>query len=151
MTLSDYAELASILASGATVLIAFWVFLWTIRSEKNNQRRQSNNEMQTYNLAVLQDDNLLKMEAENHPFGYMELEDARKMYRYFLWMTVADNLSKSIDKKFLDKSLLETRFANQARVSFPDRKFIEDNVFPRGYEQDLIDRFRKHWDAIEVK
>lgn len=151
MTLSDYADLSTIIASVATVLIAFWVFLWTKRSERNNQRRQSNNEMQTYNLAVLQDDKLLQMEADNHPYGDIGLEDARKMYQYFLWINVADSLRKAAENGLLDENVAEARFKNQARIAYPDRAFLETHVFPRGYEPDLIEAFRKHWKVVEIR
>lgn len=149
MTLAELADSFSIVASVATVFVALWVFLWTRRNEANNQLRHGNNEMQSYNLTVLGDDRLLEMEAENHPFGEIELEDARKMYRYFLWMNVADNIRRASKAGLLDKNYAEARFTNQARIAFPDREFLEAHVFPRGYEPDLIEAFRKRWSKMD--
>jgi len=149
MTLTDISDIFSIIASVATVFIALWVFLWTQRSEKNNQRRHSNNEMQTFNLAVLQDDNLLQIEADRHPFGEIGLDGARKMYQHFLWLNITDNIRKASKNGLLDKAVAEARFANQALLTYPDRDFLEKHVFPRGYETDFIEAFRKRWNVIE--
>lgn len=149
MTLESISDVFAIVGSVAAATIALQVYFWTRRSEKNNQRRHSNNEMQTYNLTVLQDDKLLQMEADNHPYGEIGVEDARKMYRYFVWINIADNMRKSAENNLLDRDLAQSRLDNQARIAFPDRDFLETHVFPRGYEADLVEAFRKRWRTIE--
>lgn len=97
---------------------------------------------------ILADEKLLKIEAENHPkeLGKIEVENVRKMYLYFCWLNMADNIVRARDEKMIDASQANARLTNISKVLSSDASFIEKHVFPRGYtRQPVIEAVSKQW------
>lgn len=148
LDLASISDIAGIVTAIASLAIGWMVYNYTQKSDKNSQSRQLNLEMQTFNQMILFDDKLLKIEAENHPpeLGKIDFEDARKMYLYFSWINMADNIVRARDNDLMDHSLADARLSNLSRVLAADSKFIRQHVLPRGYiAQPVIKELTRHW------
>jgi len=103
------------------------------------------------NNTVLSDNDLLKIEAENHPFGVVNEADMKRIYHYFNWLNVSVYIYNAHKIGIADKELRDTRLRNHALITFRDREFIRIHVFPRGYGDDFVRVFESHWNALEKK
>lgn len=151
MTFSEIADAASIVTAIATAIIAYRVFIWSKSTEIANQSRQTNNEWQSFNQMVLEDNELLQLEADLHPYGKLDRSGAKKMYFYFMWVNLADNTLRARKLGRIDDDLAEERLRNQALVTYLDRGFIEQHVFSRGYQRDVCREFRERWQELDTK
>ena len=58
----------------------------------------------------------------------------------------------SLDKnELLENKDVDREISNQAKLLYEDRVFIEENVFPRGYDPEFCELFRLKWSEADVK
>ena len=100
-----------------------------------------------FNQALLNDPELLEFEIELHPFGKLTKREMKKVYFYFLRWNVAYSAYTG-KGEMLDRLALSA-LNNEANISFPDREFIKQHVFGRGYNREFTAEFEKKWEMIE--
>jgi hypothetical protein len=127
ITIENVADIAGIATTVITLAVAWMVYQWTRRVDENSHSRQLNLEMQAFNQMVLSDPDLLEIEANNHPpeLGKIDANEARKIYLYFCWINMADNIIRARDQGLMDQSLANARLSNLSRVLASDSKFIK--------------------------
>ena len=126
----NISHIAEVVTAIAAIWVAWVFYKWTKLMDEHNQSRQLNIEMQSFNQMVLADPKLLEIEARNRPpeLGKIDLDDARKMYLYFCWVNMADNVVRARDEGLMEKSLADARLSSLSRVLAADSDFIKRHV-----------------------
>ena len=156
--IAQYADIAKIVTSFASVMVlsasataAVFIYSWQRKSGRIEATKKLNDDLREYNLLVINNEELQILESESHPWGEKKLtpEEVKKMYFYFILINVSYNLFASYVNSSIDKKVYKAQLDNTANNTSADRRFIEDNVFPRGYAEDFIKEITERWDFIE--
>lgn len=143
--------LVSTVGAVATAILAVVVFRFTRKSEKNEITRSVQSDWRDYNLAILADKDLQKIEAGNHLFDDLTIAEVKKMSIYFIKLNVPYNMWIASNNDLLDIKDADREIANQSELLFKDRLFIEKHIFPRGYDDAFCELFRIKWKALAAK
>ncbi|MFK0273259.1 hypothetical protein ACIQUG_06270 [Ensifer sp. NPDC090286] len=148
-TLEVLANVAEIVAAGATVAISWFIFDYTRKREIFESSAQIQTEWQIHNQIIMSDNYLLEMEADMHPFGEISSEQTKRMYSYFLKLNLAFN-SWSGSALHVDEKLATSTVNNTINILYSDREFIKSHVFPRGYPRSFTRMIEDKWTEMET-
>ncbi len=137
------------LGAGATLALAILVFNWTRKSERNSVTRSAQSDWRDYNLAVLADEELQRLEAENHLHDGLTSLEVKKMCIYFIKLNVPYNMWIAQKSDLITNADVDREISNQAALLFDDRDFIKKHIFPRGYDDAFCDLFHAKWKTRE--
>ena len=154
MKLEDYAHIATIVSGVSTVIllaistgVAYFVYRWHRESSLVINHRQIQEDLRHYNFLVLENKDLQKLEGQRHRWGKLDEDDVVKMYHYFIMLNISYSAYECMKRKAISKPVYESKINNTANLTFIDREFILQHVFPRGYEngfkKEITDRWRK--------
>lgn len=140
-------ETVTAVCASIAVVISAWVFYRQSRLQRHVETRAYNEAWQLYNQTALQDEQLLSIERELHPYSNMTTGDTRRMFLYFMRFNVIYGVFSGSGE--IHRPLATSAFRNEANVSYSDREFIRKHVFPRGYDVSFTEALEELWKKIE--
>lgn len=154
--LQEYALVARIVSGISTVVllavsasVTVLLYRWHRESSKMESSRKMNEELKTYTQMVLESEDLQELEIKSHRWGKLDKNDVKKMYRYFILFNIAYSCLEARNVNAISKPLYEIKMDHWANVTFDEKGFIKQHVFPRGYGNDLRKEFVKRWKTID--
>ena len=156
MTLEDYANIAKIVTSVGTVFIlcisatiAFLLYRWQRESAKIDTIRKLHSDLLAFTQLVLANDDLQEMEAKNHRWGTLTKKEVVKMYRYFILFNSSYHIYEAGSRNAIRSEAYHSELNNVANITYEEREFIKQHVFPRGYENGFRKCIVSLWERID--
>ncbi len=153
MGLKDFAAIAEIITSVATVLIlgtsatvAVMLYKWHRDTAKISNNRLLNENLRHYNELMISNEQLQDLDIKRHRWGNLEKDELIMMYQYFIYLNLTQSAFKA--RKALDNEVFESQLNNAANLTYKDREFINQHVFPRGYSGGFQSELKKRWEKI---
>lgn len=156
MTLEDYAAIASIIASIATVLIlgtsasvALMLYIWHRDSAKAANARILNEDRRHLNELMLSNQQLHDLEIKRHRWGRLNKDEVVLMYTYLMYLNIAHSALEAYKRNALGRETFESHINNTANLTHKDRDFINQHVLPRGYGIGFQSELKNRWGEID--
>jgi hypothetical protein len=156
VTLQEYSWVAQIISSivnillvGVSTSVAVYVYRWHRESAKVETIRRLSEDLRHYNELVLSNEDLQELATENHPWGKLQKDDIRRMYRYFTYLNIAVNMFEARARGAVDMNKYESHINNTANLTFKDREFIKQHVLPCGYAKVFREELLYRWERID--
>jgi hypothetical protein len=153
--LQNWVNVFQMVGSAGTVAVAVLMYIWQRRSTRALSGTTFAEQMRHYNLLILQDEDMLRFEAERHPFGRgkgaaeFSVDDAKKMYMFFILLNIGHAQYIAHRSGALDDRAYHATMGNSANMTYPDRDFIRTHCFPRGYTPEFRKEYEKRWTLQE--
>jgi uncharacterized membrane protein len=155
LTLSDWADIARIVTSIASVLVlaasataAVLVYRWQRKLARIEATRKLNDDNRAYNLLVIENEDLQSLDAQRHRWGQLENSDVKKMFSYFILVNISYNLYEAYLNNAVDKNVYRSQLDNCANTTYLEKDFVLQHVFPRGYKEGFCNEIKERWEAI---
>ena len=151
MTVADWINpLVAICTALITGYIAWIAHTINKRDKTHGRFAETILNWQNLNSTAIADERILSIDAQNHPFGELSIDEARKMYWYFYFLNSARAAFGAWKADLLDDHYVNAYLNNTANVLHRDRDFVRRNCFTRGYPT-LPDEIERRWAIIDVE
>lgn len=148
INLQNIHAVSEIVGALATVVIAWLVFSYSRKRESLELTASIQRDWQQVNVAVLSSEELLAIEAKLHPFGALDVAQARSLFRHFLILNVAFSAWASRGH-FSHDALAQSTVRDAINIVYKDREFVRNHVLPRGYPAEFAKIIEDGWAEIE--